>query len=155
MSDSVKPHRRQATRLPLPWDSPGKNTGVGWHCLLRNGTIIMDKCHDDGGGALVAKFMSNSCDHTGPPGSSVHGISQASILEWVAISFSKIASYICSHPRMNCNVLYGLWVILMYLGRLINYNKSLWCGMLTMGDVMRTWWQGGILEIYTFHSIVL
>ena len=34
MSDSVWPHRRQPTRLPHPWDSPGKNTGVGCHCLL-------------------------------------------------------------------------------------------------------------------------
>ena len=31
MSDSVRPHRRQPTRLPCPWDSPGKNTGVGCH----------------------------------------------------------------------------------------------------------------------------
>ena len=35
MSDSVRPHRRQPTRLPRPWDSPGKNTGVGCHCLLQ------------------------------------------------------------------------------------------------------------------------
>ena len=35
MSDSVRPHRRQPTRLPRPWDSPGKNTGVGCHFLLR------------------------------------------------------------------------------------------------------------------------
>ena len=34
MSDSVQPHRRQPTRLPSPWDSPGKNTGVGCHVLL-------------------------------------------------------------------------------------------------------------------------
>ena len=34
MSDSVRPHRRQPTRLPRPWDSPGKNTGVGCHFLL-------------------------------------------------------------------------------------------------------------------------
>ena len=34
-SDSVRPHRRQPTRLPRPWDSPGKNTGVGCHCLLQ------------------------------------------------------------------------------------------------------------------------
>ena len=36
MSDSVRPHRRQPTRLPRPWDSPGKNTGVGCHFLLQN-----------------------------------------------------------------------------------------------------------------------
>ena len=35
VSDSVRPHRRQPTRLPHPWDSPGKNTGVGCHCLLQ------------------------------------------------------------------------------------------------------------------------
>jgi len=34
MSDSVQPHRRQPTRLLRPWDSPGKSTGVGCHCLL-------------------------------------------------------------------------------------------------------------------------
>ena len=31
----MRPHRRQPTRLPRPWDSPGKNTGVGCHCLLQ------------------------------------------------------------------------------------------------------------------------
>ena len=35
MSDSVRPHRRQPTRLPYPWDSPGKNTGVGCHFVLQ------------------------------------------------------------------------------------------------------------------------
>ena len=35
MSNSVRPHRRQPTRLPRPWDSPGKNTGVGCHFLLQ------------------------------------------------------------------------------------------------------------------------
>ena len=35
VSDSVWPHRRQPTRLPSPWDSPGKNTGVGCHFLLQ------------------------------------------------------------------------------------------------------------------------
>ena len=35
MSNSVRPHRPQPTRLPCPWYSPGKNTGVGWHFLLQ------------------------------------------------------------------------------------------------------------------------
>ena len=35
VSDSVRPHRRQPTRLPRPWDSPGKNTGVSCHFLLQ------------------------------------------------------------------------------------------------------------------------
>ena len=36
LSDSVQPHRRQPTRLPCPWDSPGKNTGVDCHFLLQH-----------------------------------------------------------------------------------------------------------------------
>ena len=35
VSDSVRPHRRQPTRLPCPWDSPGRNTGMGRHFLLQ------------------------------------------------------------------------------------------------------------------------
>ena len=40
MSDSVRPHRWQPTRLHRPWDSPGKNTGVGCHCLLRQDLLL-------------------------------------------------------------------------------------------------------------------
>ena len=35
VSNSVRPQRRQPTRFPSPWDSPGKNTGVGCHFLLQ------------------------------------------------------------------------------------------------------------------------
>ena len=35
MSDSLQPHGLQPTRLLHPWDSPGKNTGVGCHFLLQ------------------------------------------------------------------------------------------------------------------------
>ena len=35
MSNSVRPHRWQPTRLLCPWDSPGKNTGLGYHFLLQ------------------------------------------------------------------------------------------------------------------------
>ena len=41
MSDSVRPHRWQPTRLPRPWDSPGKNTGVGCHCFFRRGLSLI------------------------------------------------------------------------------------------------------------------
>ena len=42
MSDSVRPHRQQPTRLPRPWDSPGKNTGVGCHFVLQWNTATME-----------------------------------------------------------------------------------------------------------------
>ena len=126
MSDPVRPHRRQPTRLPRPWDSPGKNTGVGCHCLLQ--------CMKVKSESEVASVVSNSVrphrwqptriprpwdppgKNTGvgchfllqcmkvkseseitqscpspsdpmdccPPGSSVHGIFQARVLEWGA-----------------------------------------------------------------------
>ena len=41
MSDSVRPHRRQPTRLCHPWDSLGKNAGVGWHFLLQCRKVYM------------------------------------------------------------------------------------------------------------------
>ena len=76
MSDSVRPHRRQPTRLPHLWDSPGKNTGVGCHFLLqcmkvKSESEVAQSC-------LLSDPMDCSL-----PGSSVHGISQARVLEWV------------------------------------------------------------------------
>ena len=43
MSNSVRPHRRQSTRLLHPWDSPGKSTGVGCHCLLQTFSLVIYK----------------------------------------------------------------------------------------------------------------
>ena len=42
VSNSVQPHRRQPARLPRPWDSPGKNTGVGCHFLLQCMKVISE-----------------------------------------------------------------------------------------------------------------
>ena len=82
MSDSVRPHRRQPTRLPHPWDSPGKNTGVGCHFLLQ-----CMKVKSESEVTQSCPTLSNPMDRS-LPGSSVHGIFQARILEWVDISFS-------------------------------------------------------------------
>ena len=82
MSDSVRPHRQQPTRLPRPWDSPGKNTGVGCHCLLhcmkvKSESEVAQSC------LTPSALMDFSL-----PGSSIHGIFQARVLEWGAIAFS-------------------------------------------------------------------
>ena len=76
MSDSVQPHRRQPTRLPCPWDSPGKNTGVVCHFLLQ--------CMKVKSESEVAKSCPTLSDPTdcSLPGSSVHGIFQARVPEW-------------------------------------------------------------------------
>ena len=82
VSDSVRPHRWQPTRLHHPWDSPGKNTGVGCHFLLQ---CMKVKSQSE---------VAQSCPTLGDPmdcslpGSSVHGIFQARVLEWGAIAFS-------------------------------------------------------------------
>ena len=82
MSDSVRPHRWQPTRLPRPWDSPGKNTGVGCHFLLQ---CIKLKSESEVAQSYAA--LSNPMDCS-LPGSSIHGIFQARVLEWGAIAFS-------------------------------------------------------------------
>ena len=84
MSDSVQPQRRQPTRLPRPWDSPGNNTGVGCHFLLQ-----CMKVKSEIKVAQLCLTLSNPMDCS-PPGSSVHGIFQARVLEWVAIAFYVI-----------------------------------------------------------------
>ena len=79
MSDFVRPHRRQPTRLPRPWDSPGKNTGVGCHFLLQ-----CVKVKSEREVARSRPILSDPMD-CGPPGSSVHGIFQARVLEWSGV----------------------------------------------------------------------
>ena len=83
MSDSVRPHRRQPTRLPRPWDSPGKNTGVGCHFLLQ-----CIKVKSESEVAQLCPTLSDPVDCS-LLGSSVHGILQARVLEWGAIAFSR------------------------------------------------------------------
>ena len=82
MSDSVRPHRRQPTWLPRPWDSPGKNTGVGCHFLLQCMQVKSER-------KVTQLYPTPSDPMDGSlPGSSVHGIFQARVLEWGAIAFS-------------------------------------------------------------------
>ena len=87
VSDSVRPHRRQPTRLLHPWDSPGKNTGVGCHFLLQ-----YMKVRSESEVAQSCPTLSDPMDCS-PPGSSVHGILQARVLEWAATAFSHHWSY--------------------------------------------------------------
>ena len=116
MSDSVRPHRRRPTRLPHPWDSPGKNTGVGCHFLLQgifltqgsNPRLLCLLHWQMGSLPLVppgkprflpkVKVKSLSCVRFFathgllPTRFLLHGIIQARVLEYVAISFSRGSS---------------------------------------------------------------
>ena len=82
MSASVRPHGLQPLRLLSPWDSPGKNTGVGCHFLLQ-----CMKVESESEVTQSCPTLSNPMDCS-LPGSSIHGIFQARVLEWGAIAFS-------------------------------------------------------------------
>ena len=104
MSDSVWPHRWQPTRLPRPWDYPGKNTGVGCHFLLQ-----CMKVKSESEVAQSCPTLSNPM-YCSLPGSSVHGIFQARVLEWVATAFSRIKY---------------MWNLIHDIGRFQIYEKNL------------------------------
>ena len=83
LSNSVQPHRGQPIRIPRPWDSPGKNMGVGCHFLLQ--------CMKVKSESEVAQSCPTPSDpmDCSLPGSSIPGIFQARVLEWGAIAFSE------------------------------------------------------------------
>ena len=78
----MRPHRWQPIRLPRPWDSPGKNIGVGCHFLLQ---CVKVKSESEVAQSCLTLSDPMDCSL---PGSSVHGIFQARVLEWGAIAFS-------------------------------------------------------------------
>ena len=95
---SLRPHRWAATRLLRPWDSPGKNIGVGCHFLLQ--------CMKVKSESEVAQWCPTLSDpkECSLPGSSVLGILQARALEWGAIAFSVSVS---THLKSLRNLLGG------------------------------------------------
>ena len=86
------PRDGSPSRLPRPWDSPGKNTGVGCHFLLQ---CIKVKSESEVAQSCPTLREPMNCS---PPGSSFHGIFQARVLEWVAIAFSEL---LCIHIKKN------------------------------------------------------
>ena len=92
----MRPHRWQPTRLRRPWDSPGKNTGVGCHFLLQ--------CMKVKSESEVAQSCLTLCDPMdySLPNCSVHRTLQARILEWVAISFSRGTSQPRDRIQVSC-----------------------------------------------------
>ena len=101
------PHRRQPTRLRHPWDSPGKNTGVGCHFLLQ-----CMKVKRESEVAQSSPTLRDPMDGS-PPGSSVHGIFQARVLEWGAIAFSIVSVDIRIYS----------WWFLLYCRPIYHFNK--------------------------------
>ena len=95
VSDSVRPHRQQPTRLPRPWDSPGKNTGVGCHFLLQRMKV---KSESEVAQSCPTLHDPMDCSL---PGSSAHGIFQARVLERGAIAFSDVQKLIMNFKMVT------------------------------------------------------
>ena len=118
------PHRRQPIRLPRPWDSPGKNTGVACHFLLQ-----CMKVKSESEVAQSYRTLSDPMDCS-LPGSSVRGIFQARVLEWGAIAFSKcqiMRSYITFELNILLkfiNDLNQFQIIYIALRESININSG-------------------------------
>ena len=85
------PYRRQPSRLHHPWDSPGKNTGVGCHFLLQ---CMKVKSENEVTQSCLTLSHHMDCSL---PGSSIHGMFQARVLEWGTIAFSNRVPY---HPAI-------------------------------------------------------
>ena len=108
MSDSVRPHRWQPTRLPRSWDSPGKNSGVGCHFLLQCIKVKREV-------AQSCLTLSDPMDCS-LPGSSVHGIFQARVLEWGEYPNDELTH--SWSKRMQWSTRTGLsvlWELIIYL----------------------------------------
>ena len=116
MSDSVWPHRRQPTRLPHPWDSPSKNTGVGCHFLLQ-----CMKVKSESEVAQSCPTLSNPMD-CNFPGSSIHGIFQTRVLEWGAIAFSE---------QGYTGLIKWVWRSSFFFYYLEEFEKG-WCSLLNV-----------------------
>ena len=120
MSDSVQPRRWQPIRLRCPWDSPGKNTGVGCNFLLQ-----CMKVKSESGVAQSCPTLSDPMDCS-LKGSSVHGIFQARALEWGAIAFSERNLVLNIHWKDWC----WSW----------NFNcLATWCEELTHWKISWCW----------------
>ena len=128
----MRPHRQQPTRLFFPWDSPGKNTGVGCHFLLQ--------CRKVKSESEVAQLCPTLCGpiDSSPSGCPVPGILQERTLEWVAISSPTHESEVTQscptlHDPMDCSLpdssTHGIfqarvleWVAIAF--SLIQYTKA-------------------------------
>ena len=142
MSDSVWPHRRQPTRLPRPWDSPGKNTGVGCHFLLQCIKVKMKLLS-------CVRLLATpwTAAHQAPPSM---GFFPAEVLEWGAIAFSEkdldLSNSLSSpnFPRKN-----NLFVLYYY-----NILYVLYYFCVPMNSVLFSlWWDHSFISVHYYTLI--
>ena len=101
MSDSVQPHRRQLTRLRRPWDSPGKNTGVGCHFLLQ-----CMKVKSESEVTQSCLTLSDPMDCS-PPGSSSYGFSRQEYGSGVPLPSPNELTVVTNFPTTHTLIVAG------------------------------------------------
>ena len=121
MSDSVRPHRRQPTRLPRLWDCPGKNPGVGCHFLLQCMNVESERDV-----AQSCPTLSDPMDCS-LPGSSTHGIFQARVLEWGALPSPVTQHWIAVILQLKK----GLFILFKSGSGLKRVCPCVWCVVFT------------------------
>ena len=131
----MRPHRQQPTRLPRPWDSPGKNTGVGCNFLLQ-----CMKVKSESEVAQLCLTLSDPMDCS-LPGSSIHGIFQARVLEWGAIAFFDTYDkylLICLYLPLDCEVSEGrCFILLVHLASAFSIISTMLWVLRTLKDHLR------------------
>ena len=136
---TVWPRGLQPARLFCPRDSPGKSTGVGCHALLQ-GIFPAQGSNPRSRSPAAAANLLQSCPtlhdpmDCSPPGSSVPGISQARVLEWGAIAFSRslssmaqslfviLAAFTSSLPFLVLGILFALQRLFTFLRQLMYHS---------------------------------
>ena len=115
----MRSHRQQPTRLPCPWESLGKNTGVGCHFLLQ-----CVKVKSEREVSQSCPTLSDPMDCS-PPGFSVHGVFQARVLEWGAIAFSINSSRSLLIESCIFSILFPEFLIIFTIIILNSFSGSL------------------------------
>ena len=135
MSDSVQPHRQQPTRLRCPWDSPGKNTGVGCHFLLQ---CMKVKSKSEVAESCLTLSDPIDCSL---PGSSIHGIFQARVLEWGAIAFSLkylTSTQYCAQSLSRVQLFVTPWTVAYQAPPSMGFSRQeYWSGLPLPSPVLK------------------
>ena len=141
------PHRRQPTRPPHPWESPGKNTGVGCHFLLQ-----CMKVKSESEVTQLCPTVSDPVDCS-LPGSSVHGIFQARVLAWGAIAFLHLFPLVTTY-LLSVFVSFFFVIFTSLLHFLDSTYK--WCQYLSVFNLFHLAWchpsPSMLLLMAGFHS---
>ena len=137
----MQPHRRQPTRLPRPWDSPGKDHWVGCHCLLQ---CMKVKSESEVAQSCLTLPDPMDCSL---PGSSAHGIFQARVLEVgcdCLLRLTLIVKSLTYYSKIICSILFLIWIKVLYTSIFLFQLEEFLSAFL----VRQNYWCGEFSQLY-------